>query len=268
MFALVFSTMTTPIGLFVVTIICMLVGLLYLVYHPATPSTPAPPPAPPATPAPPPALFAPISLNTSDPDQYQVPNQSLSKEEFQTLLTLIGFKVYNRGFSVLGMNLVDDGCGHMSPITFPDDNGNEVVQDGYENDMKRTIDAAKIRLNKQTKMHKNCMTAITNYRRGVEKTFQTMVDGKVTTETKTILMVSGFNNWMAFNLIPGVVIFVQCSWNMTVYDLVGDKIYDLSNKDVIVQNVAFDPADIKMIREVYEMALLTHKHEILANSPS
>ena len=249
MFALVFSAMTIPIWLFVVTSICMLVGLLYVVYHPATPSTPA-------TPAP----LAPISLSTS------VPVQSLSKEEFQTLLTLIGFNVDNRWFSVLGMNLVDDGCGHMSPIIVLDDNGNEVVQGGYENDMKYTIDAAKVRLNKQPKMHKNCMTAITNYRRGVEKTFQTMVDGKVTTVSKTILMVTGFNNWMAFNLIPGVVIFVKCSWNMSSDDLVADKIYDLSNKDVFVRNVAYDPADVKMVREVYDMALLTHENKILANS--
>jgi len=252
MFGSVLSALTTPIGLFVVTGICMLVGLLYMVHRPATSASLAPL-APPASPVP-------ISLNTS------VPEEPLTKEEFETLLTLIGFKVKTLWFSVLGMNDIDDGCGHMSPIIVIDDEGNEVVRGGFENDMKYTINAAKLRLDKQTKMHKKCMTAISNYRKGVETTFQTIVDGKETIVSKTILMVSGFNNWMAFTLLPGIVIFIECSWQVSPDDLVDDEIYDLSNKDVIVKNVAYDPADIKMIRKAYEMVLLTQQRDILAKT--
>lgn len=226
MFTTVLSAMTTPIGLFVVSSICMLLGLLYLVFRPITSAPPEP----------------------------------LTKEEFETLLTLIGFKVNTKWFSVLGMNFIDDGCAHMSPILELDDEGNEVVKGGYENDMKYTINAAKLRLDTQTKINKNCITPISNYRKGVETTFQTMIDDKMTTVSKTISMVTGFNNWMAFNLLPGIVIFIECSWQVSPDDLVADEIYDLSNKDVVVKYVAYDPVDVKMIRKVYEMALLTHEH--------
>jgi len=255
MFGSVLSALTTPIGLFAVTGICMLVGLLYMVHRPATsaslvPLVPLAPPAPPV----------PISLNTS------VPDEPLTKEEFETLLTLIGFKVKNMWFSVLGMNDIDDGCGHMSPIIVIDDEGNKVVRGGFENDMKYTINAAKLRLDKQTRMRMNCITPISNYRKGIETTFQTMIDDKMTTLSKTISVVSGFNNWIAFTLLPGIVIFIECSWQLSPDDLVDDEIYDLSNKDVIVKNVAYDPADIKMIRKAYEMVLLTQQRDILAKT--
>jgi len=247
MFALVISTMTTPIGLFVVTSICMLVGLLYIVVRPTTPSTltltPSTPTLTPSTPT--------LTPSTPDALATSVHDKPLSKEELENLLTLIGFKVDNIWFSVLGIDQVDDGCAHMSPIVVLDDDGNEVVRGGFVNDMKNTIDAAKVRLNKQTRMHKKCITPISNYRKGVETTVQTLVDDKMTTVTKNVLLVKGCGDWMAFTLMPGIVVFVQCTWNVTPSDLVDDEIYDLSSKLVNVRNVAYDPADTKMIREAY-----------------
>jgi hypothetical protein len=237
MFALitiVFSALPSHFGLFMATSISLLVGLFYMVFRFAPALVPSPDPAP-----------APALVLTP------APVEPLTEEQLSFLLSIAGFKVHDKRFHVVEMDQIDDGCAHMSPIVVQDDDGNEVVRGGFENDMKHTIDAAKERLSKQPSMQINCVTPISNRLQGVKTTVQTLVDGKMTPVTKNIMMVYGFGDWMAFTLIPDVVVFVRCSWPLSADDLVTDEIYDLSKKDVIVQSVAYDPADTEVLQEAY-----------------
>ena len=250
MFALitiVFSALPAHFGLFMATSISLLVGLFYMVFRFA----PAPALVPVPAPAPVPALVpAPAPVPALVPAPAPVPVEALTEEQFSYLLSIAGFKVDDK-LHVVEMDQIDDGCAHMSPIMVQDDDGNKVERGGFANDMKHTIDAAKERLSKQPSMHVNCVTAISNRLQGVETTVQTLVDGKMTLVTKNIMMVYGFGDWMAFTLIPDVVVFVFCSWSLSADDLVADEIYDLSKKDVIVRSVAYDPADTEVLQEAY-----------------
>lgn len=218
---------TTSVWLSVVTGICMLVGLIYIVLR--------------------------LTKTTS------TPVKPLTKKKFMNFLTLLGFKVDNNMFSVVGMEQVIEKCTYESSIMKQDENEKKVVRSDYANDINKTIEIAKERLKKKTTMYKECMTPINNYRKGVETTLKTLVDNKITTLTNNVLLVTGCDNWMAFKLFPDIILFVQCSWTVTPDDLVDDEIYDLTNKDVVVENVAYNPADIKKIQEAYEIALDTYK---------
>lgn len=226
--------LSTHFGLFMATSISLLIGLFYMVFRP----TPVPVPARVPAPVPAPA-----------------PVEPLTKEQLSFLLSITGFRVHDKRFDVVEMDQIDDGCAHMSPIVVQDDDGNDVVQGGYENDMMHCINAAKDRLSRQPSMHINCVTPISNCLHGIKTTVQTLIDGKMTPVTKNIMMVYGFGDWMAFTLIPDVVVFVLCSWQLSADDLKGDNIYDLSKKDVVVQSVAYDPADTEVLQEAYRKAV-------------
>lgn len=221
MIAVALSFLSTYYVLFLTTGISLLVGLLYVVLRP----TPAP-----------------VSV------------EPLTKEQLGLLLSCAGFRVQDKWFSIVGMDQIHDSCAHMSPILVQDDDGNEVEHGGFANDMKNIITEAKERLSKQTSMCKNCLVPISNRLHGIKTTVQTLVDGKTTSVTKNILMVYGYGDWMAFTLIPDVVVFVQCSWQVSPDDLKDDYIYDLSKKDVIVQSVAYDPKDTEVLQDAYDLA--------------